>query len=312
MGTQPQQIYGERVLRWIARHRDRNLFVYLHTLDPHGVYDPPAPYDAWYREGGPGTEVKPLYEKVDPDWVEQPTREGRGRLYDGEIRHNDARLESFIEELDRLGILEDALLVFMSDHGEHLGERALWIHKPPGFIQVLHVPLLMVHPRLLPRGLRVSGPVQLADIAPSILEIAGVDVDPLPLQGSSLLPLVRDAASPQDDRSVGVSEEVTSYPARRDPMVRASLFFDRWHFLRTEHEDRELLQVFDYVADPDELEPLASASLDPLLQRRVLGWMRRLKAANLAIWEQTTRGGTEEVHFDLGVQDQLRALGYIE
>jgi hypothetical protein len=66
------------------------------------------------------------------------------------------------------------------------------------------------------------------------------------------------------------------------------------------------------VADPDELKPLASASLDPLLQRRVIAWLRRLKAANLAIWEQTTRGGTEEVRFDPLVQDQLRALGYVE
>ena len=156
MGTQPQQIYGDHVLRWIARHRDRNLFVYLHALDPHGVYDPPAPYDAWYREGDLGTEVRPLYDKIDPDWETRPTLEGRRRLYDGEIRHNDARLESFIGALDRLGILEDSLLVFMSDHGEHLGEHALWIHKPPGFVQVLHVPLLMVHPRLLPRGVRIS------------------------------------------------------------------------------------------------------------------------------------------------------------
>ena len=312
MGTQPQQIYGDHVLGWIARHRDRNLFVYLHALDPHGVYDPPAPYDAWYREGDLGTEVRPLYEKLDPDWVTRPTREGRQRLYDGEIRNNDARMESFIEALDRLGLLEDALIVFMSDHGEHLGEHALWIHKPPGFVQVLHVPLLMVHPRLLPRGVRISEPVQLADIAPSILELAGVDVDQLPLQGSSLLRLVRDEVPDHGDRRVGVSEEVTSYPAKSDPMVRASLFFGRWHFLRTEHEDRESLQIFDYVADPDELKPLASTSLDFLLQRRVLAWLRRLKAANLAIWEQTTRGGTEEVRFDLEVQDQLRALGYIE
>jgi arylsulfatase A-like enzyme len=312
MGTRSQQIYGDHVLGWIARHRDRNLFVYLHALDPHGVYDPPAPYDAWYREGDFGTEVRPLYEKLDPDWVARPTREGRQRLYDGEIRHNDARLETFIEALDRLEILEDALLVFMSDHGEHLGEHALWIHKPPGFVQVLHVPLLMVHPRLLPRGVRISEPVQLADIAPSILELAGVDVDRLPLQGSSLLPLMRGEVPADEDRSVGVSEEVTSYSAKPDPMVRASLFFGRWHLLRTEHEDRESLQVFDYVADPDELKPLTTASLDFLLQRRVLGWLRRLKAANLGIWEQTTRGGTEEVRFDLEVQDQLRALGYIE
>jgi arylsulfatase A-like enzyme len=312
MGALPQQIYGDQVLRWIARHRDRNLFVYLHVLDPHGVYDPPAPYDAWYREDHAGTEVRPLYKKIDPDWVPQPTREGRQRLYDGEILHNDARLESFVEALDRLGLLEDTLIVFMSDHGEHLGEHALWIHKPPGFVQVLHVPLLMVHPRLLPAGVRVSGPVQLADIAPSILELAGVEVERLPLQGRSLLPRVRGERPDRGEPEVAVSEEVMSYRNRQDPAVRASLFFGRWHLLHTEHQGRESLQIFDYLADPEEEKPLVSAYWDPLLQRRVLDWLRRLKAANLAVWESATRGGTEEVRFDPEVQDQLRALGYIE
>ena len=109
-----------------------------------------------------------------------------------------------------------------------------------------------------------------------------------------------------------MSEEVVSYPTRRDPMVRASLFSGRWHLLHTLHQGRESLRVFDYLADPEEVKPLFSASLDLLLQLRLLGWLQQLKVANLEIWERTTRGGTEEVHFDPEVQDQLRALGYIE
>jgi arylsulfatase A-like enzyme len=312
MGTRPEQLYGETVLRWIAEHQDRNLFVYLHVLDPHGVYDPPAPHDAWYREDEGGTEVRPLYGKVDPDWVSRPTREGRQRLYDGEIRHNDARLERLIEGLDRLGAMEDTLVVFLSDHGEHFGEHGVWTHKAPGFVQVLHVPLLMIHRRLLPGGMRVQQPVQLTDIAPTILELAGIDVEQLPLQGSSLLPLTRGEVPAGGEPSVAVSEEVTTYHTKLDPAVRASLFFDRWHLLRTHHQGRTSLRVFDYVADPNELEPLASASLDPLLQRRVLAWLRSLKAANLVIWEKITRGDTEEVRFSPEVHEQLRALGYVE
>ena len=57
MGKATEEIYGERVFSWLERHRDRNFFLYLHAIDPHGPYDPPPPFDAWYQEvagGAPG------------------------------------------------------------------------------------------------------------------------------------------------------------------------------------------------------------------------------------------------------------------
>ena len=74
-------------------------------------------------------------------WVETPTLEGRRALYDGEIRANDHHFERLLEELERLELLKDTLVIFLADHGEHLGERGLWEHHDPTYVQVLHVPL---------------------------------------------------------------------------------------------------------------------------------------------------------------------------
>jgi hypothetical protein len=313
MGTRPEGIYGERVLRWIAEHRDRNFFVYLHVLDPHGTYDPPPPFDAFYREEGPGgSPAPPDRQLLDPAWVTEPTVEGRRLLYDGEIRHNDARFEAFLEELARLGVLEQTLVVFLSDHGEHLGERELWEHHPPGFAQVLRVPLLMSHPRLLPQGLRITGPVQLLDLVPTVLALAGVKTDPLLLQGDSLLPLVRGEDRERWSRRLAVSEEAIAYKRHRPERVRASFFFGRWHLLRTRHAGHKSVWIFDYASDPQEERPLGTRRLDPLLGRRTIALLRELKRANLGIFEEMTRGAPESIRLDPDAQEQLRALGYID
>jgi len=298
-----------RAARWIRQNADRNFFLYLHVLDPHGAYDPPAPYDAWYREqAGTGTPIE-IDRRMDPAFVEQPTAEGRRARYDGEILQDDVWLSRLRTELDDLGIGEETLLVLFSDHGEHLGEHGLWEHTPPGFKQVLHVPLLFHHPTLLPPGVRRDEPTQLLDVTPTVLELAGIDPKRLPLQGDSLLPLARGEAWP--DR-VAISEEVISYDRSRPERVRASLFFRQWHLLWSRHEGERAVRAFDYQADPQEERPLATAAWDPLLRRSLLSLLRDLKAANLEIWREMTRGAAEAVPLDPETQEQLRALGYID
>ena len=298
-----------RAARWIRANADRNFLLYLHVLDPHGAYDPPPPYDAWYLE--PRADETPIEvdRRMDPAFIDAPTAEGRRARYDGEILQDDAWLTRLRAELAQLGIADQTLIVLFSDHGEHLGEHGLWEHTPPGFKQVLHVPLLFHHPGLLPQGVRRREPAQLLDVTPTVLELAGVDPTQLPLQGDSLLPLARGEAWPP---RVVLSEEVISYDRGRPDRVRGSLFAGRWHLLWSRHEGERALRAFDYFADPEEEEPLRTVRWDALLERRTVSLLRRLKASNVAIWEQMTRGASEAVPLDPETQEQLRALGYID
>jgi arylsulfatase A-like enzyme len=308
-GVRPQDVYGDLVLDWWAARRDRNVFAYVHVLDPHGTYDPPEPYDAWYRSLGRGTPVE-RDPRLDPPGVEHPTVEGRRLRYDGEIAHNDARFTALLEGLRSLGVLDDTLIVFFSDHGEHQGEHGVWEHAPPGFLPVLHVPLLLWLPEVLPGGARVEAPVELIDVVPTVLELAGIAPDDLVLQGRSLLALLGDETPPPVPV---LSEEAISYRRDRPGRVRGSVFHGPWHLLYTRHRDQKRLRVFDLADDPNETRSaLPWLRLDPFLEPRVLRSLRRVKAANLALGGTYGRVERRTVELDPEAREQLRALGYIE
>jgi arylsulfatase A-like enzyme len=305
-------VYAGPVARWLEHHGSRNFLLYLHVIDPHGAYDPPKPWDAWYRElGAEGTPVRSV-RSLDPGYVARATLEGRRALYDGEIRHNDAWLEKLVERLERTGWLEHTLWVFVSDHGEHFGEHAfgrelLDGHRAPGYVQALRVPLILVRPGLLPGGRRIEAPVQLVDVVPTILELAGVDTRGMLLQGESLLPLIEGRGEDRWRRRIAVSEEPDAWHGRDDRRISASAFTDRWHLLSSLLGPQPLL--FDYRADPQEQSPLAGRERE----RQVLGRaLVELKQANVAIWRQMTREADGAIEYEAEALEQLRELGYIE
>jgi arylsulfatase A-like enzyme len=306
-----EALYTEGPIRWLAAHGDRNFLIYLHAKDPHGRYEPKPPFDDWYRAAAPGgTPVRPDRRRLDPAWVTAPTLQGRRLLYDGEIRQNDHWFGHFLAKLAALGLGDDTLVVFISDHGEHLGERGRWSHNPPGFTQVIHVPLLMVLPGVLPEGLRVPDPVQLVDLAPTILDLAGIDRSAMLHQGDSLLGLIRGEAPAYWRSRVAYSDEATRIAKNRDSEVSASLFHGDFHVLMSSRLDAT--QVFDVVADPDEERPLRDRALRRAVERELRPLMRELKAANLRVWRAFTADSDRVIRYDPAAQEQLRALGYIE
>ena len=189
--------------QFLEQNRDRNFFLYLHAIDPHAPYDPPAavprpvPGRACRRRST-AVERNPVF---DPPWVEQPTIETRRRLYEAEIAHNDTVVEEFFGRLDRMGLSENTLVIMSSDHGEYLGDRSffgnrMWDHRPPSYMAGTHVPMMFVYPKRFPQPKRIREPVQMIDLLPTVLELAGVDRTDLLLQGRSLVGLV-DGEQPE-------------------------------------------------------------------------------------------------------------------
>ena len=104
--------YGEPLLDWLREHRESNFFAYVHVTIPTAYTIPHADFRGWYEELAPGTTPVARDEVFfDPEWVTAPTLEGRRALYDGEIRANDHYFERVLEELRRLELLEDTLVV---------------------------------------------------------------------------------------------------------------------------------------------------------------------------------------------------------
>ena len=299
-----EELYTGLPLSWVERHRDQNFMLYLHLADPHEPYDPPDRFRRWIDElqsGSPdGTGSAP--DRTDPGWV----REARRALYDGEIAANDHWFGRFLEGLDGLGLSDDTLLVFMSDHGEHLGEHDLWSHTPPGYVQVLHTPLLMVYPQRLPEGIVIDELVQNLDIMPTILDLAGVDTSDLLVQGESLLPLMIDGREGPWSRNLAYSEEALLKKSRLDPRPYGTVFFDRWHLLDSLHAP---MTLFDLGADPMELNPLR---MNRGSSERLRTFLDEMQRAELEIWRNITGGEEQDVALDPETIDELKALGYLE
>jgi len=114
-------------------------------------------------------------------------------VYDGSVRYADAMFGVLMAELEARGVLEEAVIVVLSDHGESLGERGWYNHRYSLTDEDLHVPLMIRLPG--GDGGRVAAPVALLDVAPTLLELAGAT----PLadgRGRSLLGPVDEIPSP--------------------------------------------------------------------------------------------------------------------
>ncbi len=299
-----EEIYTGLPLRWIERHRDRNFMLYLHLADPHEPYHPPDGFKTWFEdlETGRHEGGGPKLDRRDPRWMQ----EARRALYDGEIAANDHWFAAFLGRLQELGLADDTLLIFMSDHGEHLGEHGLWSHNPPSHRQVLHTPLIMSFPGRLPEGLVVDEIVQNLDIMPTVLELAGIDAGGLLLQGSSLVPLIDSAEGGPWGRDFGYAEEALLKKSRVDPRPYGSVFVGRWHLLDSLYAP---MQLYDLDRDSSEELRLRSSRW---LRSAMSTFLREMQLAELEIWRGVTRGEDSAVALDPRTISGLKALGYLE
>jgi arylsulfatase len=318
VGEQTEDILGGRVLKWLEANRNRNFFLYLHIMDPHGVYDPPQPFDAWYHslsENDRRIVDKDGY--LDPEWIDQPSIESRTLLYDGEILHNDSVLSDFLAELESMDLMEDTLLILTSDHGEYLGEAGLWSHGPPGRLHVTGVPLMLHYPERFAQPEKIDEVVQLIDVMPTILELAGVESDEVVGHGTSLVDLIERRRPEFWANRITVSEEPTSWLKHAPPCPCGSLFFRNWQLLsstgltgvpRIHTEAR----AFEFTKQLEGSRP----SLSPL--QNYLAWLetrrvlRELQSIDAGTRERFwTQHSDDTLLVDPEGVERLRALGYI-
>jgi len=323
---------GTPLWNWLRSHKDRNSFVYLHLADPHGPYDPPPPYDGSYRalehavgRQSVGVDTFKPDEAIDAPWVHAPTRAGRVALYDGEIRHNDEVLRGFFARLKTEGMFEDTLFVFVADHGEHFGEHGVWTHRPPGTAQVTGVPLVLMHPQRIPKPLRITEPVQLLDVMPTVLEFAGVDSSGLAMQGDSLASLIEGRNSEFWRNRVIASEEVTmrdKVETSRNTGLRVSgsLFYRDWHLIasrmfwpqRGYWPESLRLKVFNLSDDPQERSAAARFLPDAYLRYRYTEGLNRLQAISEEAGRLFRSSTEQDYEFDPDTLEHLKALGYVQ
>jgi arylsulfatase A-like enzyme len=168
---------------------DSPYFLWVHYIDPHFPYSPPGEWADRFQEDeyfDPSRKLRIDWEKTKRDVTaigRDQVLEGRDDLafylarYDAEIAYADSHLGVLREYLESKGMLERTLTVFTSDHGESLGDHEYYFdHGKLGFQTCLRVPLLFHFPGVIEPAVDTD-PVELVALMPTLLEIAGLDLE---------------------------------------------------------------------------------------------------------------------------------------
>ncbi|MBM3990921.1 MAG: sulfatase [Planctomycetes bacterium] len=165
--------------KWLRKNGHKRFFAMVHLFATHTPYDPPDDIRALYCDpsyAGPLSVFRSdhafaIHEgKATPS--EADARQIRA-LYEGGVTYTDRQIALVLAELEKLGTLDDTLVVVTADHGEELGEHGVWEHNHM-FQSNLRVPLVMHWPRKLPLNARVGALVESIDFLPSVCEVLGI------------------------------------------------------------------------------------------------------------------------------------------
>jgi arylsulfatase A-like enzyme len=182
------------VTDWVqdACRDGRPFFLFINYLEPHHRYGSTPYFERWL----PDTERVSKALRVGQDLAAYITGEVEGTdedfellraLYHGDVTYLDEKIGELVESLRTQGVLDDTLLIITSDHGEEFGENGILGHGYTFHSVLLHVPLIVRYPRQFAGGTRRRGVVQLTDLFPTILDVAGIDWSGRStLQGQSL------------------------------------------------------------------------------------------------------------------------------
>lgn len=267
---------AEWVLERCAKRRDRPFFLAVGFFRPHTPYVSPQSYFELYNE-----KEMPVVQGVTEDQADIPVaglgsykkeqdkltddlRRQCRQAYYASISFMDAQVGRVVAALDRLGLADNTIIVFTSDHGYHMGEHGLW-QKMSLFEESARVPLLIVAPGASAKGGVAKSPMSHVDLYPTLAELCGVK-GPANLQGQSLVPILKDPnvkgrgwALTQVMRGGGPGRAsvTTNVGSDGERFFGYSLRTPRWRYTEWD-EGKKGRELYDHDADPRELTNLAN------------------------------------------------------
>jgi arylsulfatase A-like enzyme len=271
------------------RDVDESFFMLIHYWDPHWPFKPPAQYQHLFYQGNPIDPnnhaldqwwLHPLGAVAKDTWMRRP--EGLitdpdyiSALYDQEIRHVDDGVGQILRALDEYGLADNTIVVVVGDHGESLVEHGIFFDHHGLYEVTLRVPFIARWPKHIQPGTRITQMLQHHDIAPTLIEAAGVGV-PAEMDGLSFLGLLTG------DSKVGGRDSAVSCECTWQ--AKWSLRTDRFKLILARgpdlygSPDREL---YDLVADPGEKRNIAleDAGVTAALEGELEGWIASKLAA---------------------------------
>lgn len=233
----------DRALAWIARHAEQPFFLLLHLFDPHMDYDPPPPFQGRFTRQYPtprfSLSVRDTADiRANVGTLTAQDRMFIGAAYDEEVAFVDQQVGRFLTAIDGQGLLRHTLVLLTADHGEELFEHGGFGHGHAMHDELLRIPFLAWGGGVRPA--RLSIPVSLVDVAPTILDAAGLG-RMVPMDGISLWATLTGAEPPPRflfAESPGTEQEEKSVI--------------QWPFKVITDPKGQPTRLFDLSANPDE------------------------------------------------------------
>ncbi len=262
---------ADKTIEFIREQNGDPWFFSYNCFAPHHPFDPPAEYLARYNpEEMPLPKSRPdelaaktIYQQLDsrfahndPDGYDITRMTDRDKreviaAYYAMVELIDKQFGRMVAALEETGQLENTLVIFMSDHGEMLGDHGLFLKGPHFYDEAVRVPLIFSWKDRFAAGLRADCLMELIDIAPTLLEAAGIEV-PDYIQGRSLMPILLAQADARQHRDYVFSEYYNAWTHKHS----------YGSMLRT-HDEKIIVyhgtdqgEMYDLKADPDEFENL--------------------------------------------------------
>lgn len=256
-------------------------FLSVGFFKPHLPFNAPKKYwDLYQRDSIPLSPVKDLpehvhvaslqrmgefnqYQKGDEQaTLEAPISDDYARklihAYYASVSYVDAQIGKVLDELDRLGLAENTLVVVWGDHGWHLGDHRVW-GKHTIFDVALRSPLIIRHPGSQPRGISSNQVVSSVDVYPTLADLCGLSVD-FPLDGQSLGALIRLGEDPDRlNRSYSYFNK------------GISMRTDRYRLTRYFRDQQPDIELYDHEEDPYESVNIAQQRPD-LVDQLMAQW----------------------------------------
>jgi arylsulfatase A-like enzyme len=282
IGVTCEELNG-RLIPWLQRHHDEPFFALVHYWDPHAPLVPPAQYRHLFYEGNPTDPANrslerwwehPLGALARDTWLRRPDGHVTDAayveaLYDQEVRHLDDGIGEVLATLDQLGLADDTLVLLFGDHGESFTEHGIFFEHHGLYDCTLRVPFIARWPGRIPAGRRLPQLLQHQDIAPTLLEAAGIPV-PEEMDGCSFWPLLSGEAEDAGRDRIYSCE--STWQAKWCVRTRTHKLIVARAPDRYGNPDREL---YDLEADPGETQNLAEAQpgLVAALERDLEDWI---------------------------------------
>ena len=311
---QEVQRYGEltctipRAVEWLKNNFSTKFFMHVQGFDAHCPFSQEGGYMYDKDYGGTVDYSKCLWTfgRSEPQTIDgktyypvySPRSEGKASillgeedvnhliaLYDESITVSDKLIGSFLEEIEKLGLNDNTIIIFTSEHGDMFGKHGRFMRGGPlrgtFYDDVLHVPFFIKHPKIKPA--RLDGLVEQIDIAPTLLDFLAIPQEPS-FQGKSIVPLIMDAEEIHEYVFAGSEyspreDNIYFHENTRTEAIRSK----KWKLVRetvlgentassTEGVPVSSVELYDMINDKEELHNLAPAIEEKLSKSKRLLW----------------------------------------